>query len=67
MADKIQLEIEIDPDGNVRIETHGLKGEGCLEETESLERVLGTVAERHKTADYYVRSAVRAGTRAGRR
>jgi hypothetical protein len=66
MADKIQLEIEIDPDGNVRIHTHGLKGEDCLEETASLERVLGTVAERRKTTEYYARSAARAGTRTAR-
>jgi hypothetical protein len=66
MSQKIQLEIEIDPDGNVRIETHGLKGEDCLEETESLEKQLGTVAERSKTSEYYA-AAVKTRSRAAQR
>ena len=56
MSQKIQLEIEIDPDGNVRIKTHGLKGADCLAETESLEKVVGQVGERTKTAEYYAES-----------
>jgi hypothetical protein len=70
MADKIQLEIAIDPDGNVRFETKGLKGESCLAETESLERALGEVASRAKTSDYYAggtQSGVRSGSGAGKR
>jgi hypothetical protein len=57
MSQKIQLEIEIDPDGNVRIETHGLKGTDCLAETESLEKALGQVGERTKTSEYYAQTA----------
>jgi hypothetical protein len=56
MSQKIQLEIEIDPDGNVRIKTHGLKGADCLMETESLEKALGQVGERSKTSEYYAQS-----------
>jgi hypothetical protein len=66
MSQKIQLEIAINPDGNVRIETHGLKGEDCLEETESLEKQLGTVAERSKTAEYYAKP-VKTGARTAQR
>ena len=53
MATKIQLEIEIDPQGNVHLVTKGLHGESCLHETESLERALGTVRSREKTNEYY--------------
>jgi hypothetical protein len=55
MPQKIQLEIAIGPDGNVRIVTHGLQGEDCLAETASLEKQLGEVAEREKTSEYYVK------------
>jgi hypothetical protein len=66
MSRKIELEIEIDPDGNVRIETHGLAGEECLVETESLEQQLGAVGERTRKPEYYSnapKTRVRSGTR----
>jgi hypothetical protein len=56
MADKAELTIVITQDGQVRIETHGLVGESCMTETESIERALGTVVEREKTGEYYKRS-----------
>jgi hypothetical protein len=66
VADKVQLEIEIAPDGTVRIETKGLKGESCLAETDSLEKALGEVKSRAKTAEYYAGgAAARARTGAG--
>jgi hypothetical protein len=57
MPQKIQLEIAIDADGNVRIETHGLQGEECLAETAALEKQLGEVAAREKTSEYYAKAA----------
>jgi len=53
MADKIQLEIAIDADGNVRIKTEGLKGNECLIETRELESALGSVQSRARTSEYY--------------
>lgn len=53
MAEKIELEIEITPEGEVRIHTHGLKGAACVAETESLEKALGKVGERTRTAEHY--------------
>jgi hypothetical protein len=53
MADKVQLEITIDADGNVVIETHGLKGEDCLVETRGLETAVGAVKQRAKTSEFY--------------
>jgi hypothetical protein len=67
MADKIQLEIVIDPEGNVRIETEGLKGEDCLLETKGLEAAIGEVAARTKNRAYYQKSASSARTRTGQR
>ena len=53
MAEKLQLEIEISPEGEVRIHTHGLKGSSCVEETEALEKALGKVLQREKTGEFY--------------
>jgi hypothetical protein len=53
VAEKAQLEISIGADGQVRIVTHGLKGEACLAETKELEKELGSVKSREKTREYY--------------
>ena len=53
MADKTELEITIGPDGEVRIVTHGLKGQACLAETKDLEKALGEVKQREKTREFY--------------
>ncbi len=53
MADKVQIEITIGPDGTVRLETKGLKGQSCLAETEALEKALGKVVRREKTSEFY--------------
>ena len=53
MADKVELEVTIRPDGTVRLVTHGLKGQQCTAETEALEKLLGTVIHREKTSEYY--------------
>jgi hypothetical protein len=54
VADKSELEITIAPDGTVRVETHGLKGQACLAETKALEEALGTVTHREKTREFYL-------------
>ena len=66
MSRKVELEIAIDPDGNVRIETHGLSGEDCVVETESLEKQLGTTGERNRKPEYYA-NASKTRTRSGTR
>jgi hypothetical protein len=53
VADKIEIEIVFTPDGQVRLETRGLKGKTCLAETEALEKALGTVASRTRTSEFY--------------
>ena len=50
---KLQLEITIGADGQVRIVTHGLKGQECLAETKALESALGRVTRHEKTREFY--------------
>lgn len=60
MAEKIELEVSIGPDGKVRIKTHGLKGEQCLAETKGLEAALGKVKQREKTREAFEKAKVAA-------
>ena len=53
MAEKLEIEVTIAPDGTVKLETHGLKGQGCLAETEAVEKALGTVRSRTRTSEWY--------------
>ena len=53
MAEKLEIMVTIAPDGAVTLETHGLKGQACLAETEALEKALGTVKSRTRTAEWY--------------
>jgi hypothetical protein len=62
VADKIEIELLFTPEGEVRVETRGLKGKTCLTETESLEKALGTVKDRTRTSEYYQQPATTKGT-----
>lgn len=53
MAEKLEIVATIAPDGTVKLETHGLKGQACVAETESVEKALGTVKSRTRTAEWY--------------
>jgi hypothetical protein len=46
VAEKVQIEITIAPDGTVHLKTNGLKGQSCLAETEALEKALSKVVWR---------------------
>lgn len=61
MAEKLEMVVTIAPDGAVRLETHGLKGQACLAETEAVERALGTVRSRTRTAEWYQRATAAKG------
>ena len=64
MAEKAEIEVLIGPDGTVKIKTHGLRGEACIEETKSLEQAVGKVQRREKTAEYFQQSgATKTGVR----
>jgi hypothetical protein len=64
MAEKAEIEVLIGADGTVRIKTHGLKGEACIEATKALEQAVGRVERREKTREYYEQSSpTRTGVR----
>ncbi len=48
-----EFEIEIRPDGEIRIHVKGVKGPGCLEYAQMLEDILGTTSTRELTSEYY--------------
>lgn len=53
MAEKLQIEVEIGPDGKVSMKTRGFRGPTCFQETASLEKLLGKVTRREKSGEYY--------------
>ena len=53
MADKHEIEIDIDDNGNVSFQVKGVKGKKCLEITKELEQALGIVVKQDKTAEFY--------------
>jgi hypothetical protein len=65
MAEKAEIEVVISPDGEVRLETRGLRGQACVAETKDLLPALGRVLHREKTREYYQqdRTASRTTTR----
>jgi hypothetical protein len=62
VADRLEIEFTISPQGEVTLETHGLKGEACLEETKGLELRLGDVRRRTRTGEYWQQAARTSGT-----
>jgi hypothetical protein len=61
VAEKLELEFTISPDGEVTVKTRGLKGETCVQETKALEERLGVVKAREKTAEWYQRAGAVTG------
>ena len=53
MAEKHEIQIDIDDNGNVSFLVKGVKGKKCLEITKDLENALGIVRKQEKTAEFY--------------
>jgi len=51
--EKHELEIVIDPQGNVTVEVKGAKGAACLNYVEVFEETLGRVKRKTLTREYY--------------
>ena len=48
-----EVEIIIQPDGQLKVEIQGVKGKGCLEITKEMEELLGNdIIERNFTDEY---------------
>jgi len=48
-----KITVIIEADGQVRVETKGFKGQGCLAASKFLEETLGKTLEIKKTGEYY--------------
>jgi hypothetical protein len=57
LAERLEIEVVITAEGEVKLLTRGLKGKACLEETRALEAALGTVVARTKTSEFYQAAA----------
>jgi hypothetical protein len=66
MAEKVELEVRIGPDGRLQVETRGLRGQECVGETKDLLPALGKVVRREKTREYYTAATRERGVVRGR-
>ncbi len=48
-----QIIVTIDAEGHTQVETHGITGTGCQQETAALEKALGSVTEDAKKLEYF--------------
>jgi hypothetical protein len=48
-----EFEIEILPDGKIRVHIKGVKGPACLEYAKLFEKVAGAAGEAQHTSEYY--------------
>jgi len=51
--DKHELEIEILPDGTVRVEVFGVKGADCMQYAELMEKIVGMLQEKKVKNEFY--------------
>jgi len=51
--EKHEIEIEILPDGKVRVETFGMKGPQCVHYAELLARIVGSIDQKTLKAEFY--------------
>lgn len=62
MAEKVEVEVTITPEGEVIVKTHGLKGQTCVAEIDAVAKVVGKVKKRTNTSEYYQQTATGKGT-----
>ncbi len=48
-----EIVVEIKNDGEIKIETRGFKGKGCITESEFLKKLLGKETEKSLTPTYW--------------
>lgn len=53
MAERHDLNIIINKNGEIEIKVEGIKGSKCIQLTEELEKQLGDLISQEKTSDYY--------------
>lgn len=58
MAVKVEIEVVIDENGEIKMKTHGFKGKSCVDELKSFEKGLGPMSDVQKTSEYYEKDVV---------
>jgi len=54
-----EIQIEIDQQGNVKVEVSGAPGGKCLDLTKTMEQLLGgEISQREFTREYYIKETV---------
>lgn len=53
MADHVELDIGISPEGTVKVHIKGVKGKKCLDLAKKLEKSLGRIRSLRHTPEYY--------------
>ena len=48
-----ELDIEITPDGQVKVHVHGAKGSACMDYVKLLQTMMGAEGELQHTSEYY--------------
>lgn len=48
-----ELDIEVRPDGTVKVHIRGAKGPSCMEYTKLFEQILNSTGEAERTSEYY--------------
>ena len=48
-----EFDIEVRPDGMIRIQTHGVKGPACIEYVKLFEQIMGATGDVERTGEYY--------------
>ena len=60
------INVEIAPDGGVKVDAVGFSGADCEQATAFLEQALGTVSEKRRKPEYHQRGHRRQSQRLGR-
>lgn len=53
MAEKQEINILIDENGNVSLDVSGVRGSKCVSMTEDIESFIGKIENREKKSEYY--------------
>lgn len=56
MAKKVEIDVVIEPDGNVVFHVKGTKGKECLDYVELMKLKLGELIQLDKTSEFYLES-----------
>ncbi|MBF0118416.1 MAG: DUF2997 domain-containing protein [Desulfobacterales bacterium] len=49
----MEIDVEINENGDVKVQVKGIKGKGCLEYSKIFQELLGPIKEQKLTSEYY--------------